>query len=168
MSLNAKKLTLCAGLIAGASGPFITGSYSYLTGFGEAEFNARRVYSVRASAEAAGRTLEQNFNDFLENCKGDIVFRCDYERQYPPAGGIWGFGSSFCKSDGSIDQTKTFDACMKTWWTQSPSDSFLAHANALMMAAPTLLPVARDFVLFFALAAAAILCWNPFMRWLRS
>lgn len=168
MPMNPKKLALCAGLIAGASAPFITGSYTSLTGFGEAEFNARRVYSVQVSAAAAGRTLEQNYIYFLEDCKGNIVRDCDFERQNPPAGGIWGFGSSLCKSGGSIDQEKASSACLNAWMTQQPSDSFLAYANAFIMAAPTLLPVARDVVLFFAVAAAAVLFWSPFARWLRT
>jgi hypothetical protein len=163
MSLNAKKLALCAGLIAGASAPFITGSYSALTGFGEAEFNERRAYSIRASAAAAGETLDQHFNNFLATCQADAKDYCNRVR----SGEIHSTGI-FLNLSCYEESHDTFNPCLKAWMTLPPSDSFLAYSNAFLMALPTLLPVARDFVLFFALAAAAILCWNPFMRWLQS
>jgi hypothetical protein len=160
MSLNNKKLALCLGLVAGVSATFVTGSLASLTGFGEAEFNARRVYSVAASAAAAGQTLEQQYDHFLATCRAEIREKCDMVRS-GQVSGIWAFGA--CPSDADA-----YSNCLRAWAALPPSDSFLAHANALVMAAPVLLPVVRDFAMFFVLTAAAVLLWRPFVRWLRE
>jgi hypothetical protein len=57
---------------------------------------------------------------------------------------------------------------MRAWADLPPSDSFLAHANAFMMTAPSLGLLARDIAAFFALAFAVTMLWFPFSRWLKT
>jgi hypothetical protein len=160
MAVNRRKLALCSGLVAGIIAPFVTGSASLIAGFGEAEFNARRVYSVAASAAASGQTLEQQYNNFLAICRAEIRERCDLVRSGQVTG-IWSFGA--CPSDADA-----YTNCIRAWAQLPPSDSFLAHVNGLVNAAPVLFPAARDFAGFFVLAAAAVLLWRHFVRWLHQ
>jgi hypothetical protein len=87
-------------------------------------------------------------------------FTCDEVRSGSIQEFIWTLGACRSGSETEID-------CMRAWSLEPPSDSFLAHVNAFMMAVPTLFSTARDFVAFFALAYGATMLWFPFIRWLK-
>jgi hypothetical protein len=161
MSLNKNKLAICLGLLSGIAAPFVTGSVSSIASFPDAQFQARKQYSVAASAAASGQSLEQQYTQFLLYCRANIRQDCDQRRSDPDRSSFWLF--SGCPSDAQAEI-----GCMRAWADLPPSDSFLAHANALMMAVPTLFSTARDFVAFLALAYAATMLWFPFIRWLKT
>jgi hypothetical protein len=158
MSLNKNKLGICLGLLLGIAAPSVTGSVSLITSFPEAEFQARKQYTVASSAVASGQSLEQQANQFLLYCRANI--REDCAHSIPDKSSFWLFGG--CPSDTDAQMS-----CKRAWADLPPSDSFLAHANALMMAARSLVLLARDFAAFFALAFAATMLWFPFSRWLK-
>lgn len=74
---------------------------------------------------------------------------------------IWTLGA--CPNDADA-----FLACQRSWADLPPSDSLVAHLNAIAGAASMLVPLLRDVVGFFLLGAALMLLFNPFMSWLRQ
>jgi hypothetical protein len=161
MPLNRNKLAICVGVLSGLAAPFVTGSVSSIASFPEAEFYARKQYTVAASAVASGQSLEQQANGYLELCRLGARARCDAVRSGEIKEFLWTLGA--CKPEGEIATN-----CLRAWASEPPSDSFLAHANAFMMAAPILISPARDFAAFFALAYAVVMLWRPFMLWLKT
>jgi hypothetical protein len=161
MSLNKSKLAICLGLLSGIAAPFVTGSVSLIASFPEAQFQARKQYTVAAFAAASGQSLEQQYTQYLGSCRMAARDRCDDVR-----GGII---REFIRTLGACSSgAETEINCMRAWSSEPPSNSFLAHANAFMMAAPTLLSTARDFAAFFAFAYAATMLWRPFIRWIKT
>jgi hypothetical protein len=132
-----------------------------IASFPEAQFQARKQYTVAASAAATGQSLEQQANRYLESCRIDARDRCEAVRSGEIKEFIWTLGA--CQSEAELATN-----CLRAWALEPPSDSFLTHANAFMMAAPTLFSTARDFAAFFALAYAATMLWFPFVHWLKT
>jgi hypothetical protein len=155
------KLAICLGLLSGVAAPFVTGSVSLIASFPEAQFQARKQYTVAASAAASGQSLEQQFTQYLGSCRIGARDRCEAVRSGEIKEFIWTLGA--CQSEAELATN-----CLRAWASEPPSDSLLAHANAFLMAAPSLFSTARDFAAFFVLAYAATMLWRPFIRWLKT
>jgi hypothetical protein len=161
MRLNRNKLAICVGVLSGLAAPFVTGSVSSIASFPEAQFQARKQYTVAASALASGQSLEQQFTRYLASCQITARAKCDAVRSGEIKEFIWTLGT--CQSEAEVATS-----CMRAWASEPPSDSILAHANAFMMSSPILIPSARDFAVFFAFAYAVVMLWRPFMLWLKT
>jgi len=156
MLLNKNKLAICLGLLSGLAAPFATGSVSLIASFPEAQFQARKQYTVAVSAAASAQSLEQQYTRFLLDCRANIREDCDLRRSDPDKRSFWLFSS--CQPDAQAEI-----GCIRAWSDLPPSDSFLAQANAFVMAAPTLfqpLAILRCF--------SFSMFWHPFIRWLKT
>jgi hypothetical protein len=165
MPLNPKKLSVCLGVVAGLAAPFFTGSVTSIAAFPEAQYYARKVYSIRTSAAAAEQTTEQLYSRYLESCQMTFQRDCELAREMLNAGPnvIWGGSPPYCPS-----RDEAFSSCLREWQRLPPSNSPLAYLAGWFGAADRLWPLARDFLFFFGLAAGGVLAFGPFIRWLRT